>query len=151
MQYKYKRLQEETQRGEDAKNQLDELYKMKKFGYLDYTKMMDYLGEKATETDIDIITLSKVETRQNGKHYEVPYYVTLKGKYENLLMFVDSLYQIENYMQINAFQINQKASSEEKNGTTNDNSSNYEQWMNTFAQRLNKDLKTEKVKENTKR
>lgn len=124
----------------EAKAELDRLYEIKQFGYLDYTKMMDYLGTEANKFGVDIITLKKVEARQNGNHYEVPYYVNVKAKYEDLLMFVDSLYQIENYLEIQAFKLNQRPSSEAQEITANDNSSEYMDWMTTFSERLNKDL-----------
>lgn len=135
-------LETETQRADNAEKELNKLYKVKQFGYLDYTQMMEYLGERANQYDVDIITLKKEEVRDSGdgQKYEVPYYVNLKGTYENLLLFIDSLYQIDNYMEIQAFRLNQRPSSEQKETVTNDNSESYKQWMQTFSERLNKDL-----------
>lgn len=104
-----KKLQNLKKEKDNFNLKIAEIKEKRTFGTVDYQKLIEYLGKEADTLEVDMTRFKKMEFRNQKVYWEIPYEVVVQGKYENLILFVNSLYKLENYFFITGIELQEVA------------------------------------------
>ena len=80
--------------------QLAEIKKTRDFGPIDYQELITYLGKEADSLGVDVVQFRKHDFINQNVYWEIPYEITIQGDYDNIILFVNSLYKLDKYFYV---------------------------------------------------
>lgn len=89
----------------DIDLKIAEVNAQRTFGAVEYQKLVTYMGQEADKLDIDLVNFNKMDTQDRTVYKEIPYEVTVQGEYDNLILFVNSLYEMDRHFFITATEL----------------------------------------------
>lgn len=90
-------LKDLNERNQEAELRMEEVFSKRTFGAMDYQKLISFMGAEADALGVDLVTFKKIDIQDKKVYREIPYDVTVQGSYENIILFVNSLYKMEKY------------------------------------------------------
>lgn len=124
----------------ELETEINKMDAQKGFGVMNYQELMTYLGESAKEYKVDITSFHRMKYENKVNYWEVPFEITVQGEYQNIILFVDSIYQLNEYFairQLNLQQIDMIPMTQEQ--AAEEGSSGFA-WGPHFIQRLNENV-----------
>lgn len=125
----------------ELETQINKMDAQKGFGVMNYQDLMTYLGESAKEYEVDITSFHRLKYENKTNYWEVPFELTVQGDYQDIILFVDSVYQLNEYFAIRQVSLQQidmipmnVQPTEEGNGLVGF------EWGPAFIQRLNENI-----------
>lgn len=91
----------------ELQSEIDKMDVEKGFGVMNYQELLTFLGEAANEYDVDIIQFKRLDYEDKVNYWEVPFEVSLQGDYRDIILFVDSIYQLDDYFAIRQLNLKQ--------------------------------------------
>lgn len=85
--------------------QLEEIKSNREFGAMDYQELLAYLGNRADTVGVDMTDFEKLEFNDRKVYWETPYEVTVQGEYMDIINFVNSVYQLDNYFYLTSMDL----------------------------------------------
>lgn len=120
---------------------IKEMDAKKGFGVMDYQELLTYLGDSAQKYGVDVVNFERLSYVDRMNYWEVPFEVSVQGEYQDLILFVDSIYQLKDYFairQLNLHQIELVPTTLNPEGETEAEAAVPQfPWVSDFVQRLN--------------
>lgn len=112
----------------------------KGFGVMDYQELLTYLGDSALRYGVDVVNFERLPYVNRTSYWEIPFEVSVQGDFQDLILFVDSIYQLKDYFairQLDLHQIELKPTViETGEGSASTGTVPQFEWVSDFVQRL---------------
>ena len=126
----------------ELETEINKMDAQKGFGVMNYQELMTYLGESAKEYKVDVTSFQRMKFENKTNYWEVPFELTVQGDYQNIILFVDSLYQLNEYFairQLNLQQVDMIPMIPTGQSETGEKASGFA-WGPQFIERLNENV-----------
>lgn len=130
----------------DLQEEIVKMDAQKGFGVMDYQELLTYMGESALNYEVDIVNFKRLPFEDKDNYWEIPFHISVQGEYRDLILFVDSLYQIEEYFAIRDLSLKQitlTPMTEEVEGEEEETDSSRFSWLPGFVEQLDRNLPSE--------
>lgn len=124
----------------ELETEIDKMDAQKGFGVMNYQELMTYLGESAKEYDVDITSFHRMKYENKINYWEVPFELTVQGDYQDIILFVDSVYQLNEYFAIRQLHLQQIDMIPMSALTSTEKGITGFEWGPSFIQRLNENV-----------
>lgn len=135
----------------EAGLKIEQIKQEKTFGVVNYQELIEYLGKEADSLQVDVVQFKKQDPQNTNAYWEIPYEVTVQGNYDNIIRFVNSFYELENYFLITGLDMREVARIPMTDKVADGNPELTEdidfEWASEFIEKLDKSIPSELLKD----